>query len=200
MNKSIFLLLLSSCLLFGKASAQLSKQESQDLKAKVEQFYLDYATAIKGNTASEAFEPKFVPQKDGMMTLNFSAYTANLRKYDFTDSLIEVRVQNYLPCLRSLKKISSQEFQIITAPDQFEKINCAFSTVHEWTADKKAHDGAIVEKVKILSKGSVKLIVRFFVVDPNNERLIWDHKHVEIDCRKEEGVWKIANWELFGDS
>ena len=170
---------------------QISKTDSILISKTVTDFYSWYAKAASSNDIKE-IRPLFIKDSKGMTTLDFNTYVDNLRKNNFSPTLIEKTIRAYDPCLKNLNKISFNDFNTYTDLDQFEEIKCDFNNHYEWTMDMEQIDGADVSKITRINEKDVIVDVLFFNIGTkDNKKRFWDYKIGRISLIKDAGNWKI---------
>ena len=104
-----------------------------DVVSKFYDWYIDQTNKGK----QSAYYPSFAKSVNGMTTLTFSQYVDNLRKYSFSDSLINQEINSYQDCLNHLSNVQYSHFVEWTDLDQFEESNCDFNNTYRWTGGQE---------------------------------------------------------------
>lgn len=162
--------------------------------AKVEKIVTDffnwYIGVIKTNNSVE-FMPQIIPNDQGMTTLDFSKYLENLRKYQFSDSLIESERLTYQECISHLEKVKFSDFKTSwTDLDDFESTNCDFANSYRWTGGMEPIDCIKIFDLKLISNQTGKVQLKFCGIDSNDMEYFWGKKIVVLE--KQNYSWKIV--------
>lgn len=172
----------------------LSTQKQTDIDlVKVEEiannFFNWYIGVTKTNNSIE-FMPQFAENDKGMTTLDFSKYIENLRKYQFSDSLIKSEILTYQECLSHIEKVKYSEFKASwTDLDDFESTNCDFANSYRWTGGMEPIDCIRIVDLKIISNQTGLVQLKFCGIDSNDKEYFWGKKTVILE--KQNDNWKI---------
>ncbi|MDR1761783.1 MAG: hypothetical protein LBR55_04980 [Bacteroidales bacterium] len=145
------LIVFLSILLFANNSqAQNSHSDITRIFQIVNEFYDWYISAIE---SSDVYQPQFVETKTGMTTLDFSPYCENLRKYRFSDALIQKEKESYSKCIENLKMVQFSEFgeTKFVDLDDFEETYCDFGNRFRWIGGMESSDGIRIHGVQFIS-------------------------------------------------
>lgn len=173
-------------------SIHSSQIDSDSVKVEkiVNNFFSWYIGVTKTNNSSE-FTPQFVENEKGMTTLDFSKYLENLRKYHFSDSLIEVEKFTYQECISHLEKVRYSDFKTSwTDLDDFEATNCDFANSFRWTGGMEPIDCVKIVDLKINANQTGLVQLKFCGFDSNEKEYFWGKKIVILE--KQNGNWKIT--------
>ena len=155
----------------------------------VNDFYDWYLISIKEKKNVE-FQPQFIENDKGMTTLDFTKYIENLKKYHFSDSLINAEVQSYQKCISHLEKTKYSEFESWTDLDDFESTNCDFGNYYRWASGQEPIDGIIIHQ--ITNEGFFTLVkLKCYETGSNGERYYWGNKKVKLKNQNNE--WFISS-------
>jgi hypothetical protein len=186
----IILSFLSFGLTFKVTAQKLTKSDTLDVYKTVAEFYDWYLKAPKKNKNSE-FQPAFVKSDKGMTTLDFSKYLGNLKKYNFSDSLINKEKMSYQPCIDSLEKIKFSDFTSNYVDlDDFERINCDFGNSFRWIGGQEAIDGVKISHVKFETSTYAIVTVERTGFD-SQERKVTLLGSFLVTLTKVQAIWKI---------
>ena len=142
---SFIVILFSFNLTYGQ---NLNTSDSMNVSTVIKEFFNWYVDAIK-RTIKTDYQPKFVKGKNGMTTLNFKGYFANLKRLHCTENLIQNERDSYNECLSNISKIKFTDFKTrFTDLDQFESVNCNFENYYRWTGGQEPIDGIIIERIE----------------------------------------------------
>jgi hypothetical protein len=163
--------------------------DSVNVEKIVNDFFNWYIGVIKTNNSVE-FMPQFVESDQGMTTLDFSKYLENLRKYQFSDSLIESERLKYQECISHIEKVKYSDFKNTwTDLDDFESTNCDFANTYRWTGGLEPIDCIKIVDLKILSNQIGIVQLKFCGIDSNDKEYFWGKKTVTLEKQKDN--WKI---------
>jgi hypothetical protein len=168
-----------------------SQMDSDSVKVEkiVNNFFNWYIGVIKTNNSVE-FMPQFIESDQGMTTLDFSKYLENLRKYQFSDSLIESEKLTYQECISHLEKVKYSDFKTLwTDLDDFESTNCDFTNSYRWTGGMEPIDCVRIVDLKLNSNQTGLVQLKFCGIDSNDKEYFWGKKSVILE--KQNGNWKI---------
>ena len=142
-------------------------------------FFEWYIKAIKGKQYTE-FQPAFAQNQNGMATLDFTGYLENLRKYNFTDSLIIKEKQSYDACIDNLGKVQYADFKTnFVDLDDFEKAGCDFGNYYRWIGGQEPIDGIRIINVQLMSKNLALVTIGYFNFDSEkNKYYYWGNNIV----------------------
>jgi hypothetical protein len=155
----------------------------------VNNFYNWYIEVTKTNNRIE-FMPQFIENNRGMTTLDFSRYFENLRKYQFSDSLIKSERLTYQECISHIKKVKYSDFKTSwTDLDVFESTNCDFANSYRWIGGMEPVDCIRIVDLKIQSNQTGLVQLQFCGIDSNDKEYFWGKKTVILE--KQNNNWKI---------
>jgi hypothetical protein len=192
MKRSFFLILFLVLFSTGVNAESFTNKDSSEVSTKVSDFFNWYLTAIDEQQYKE-FQPRFVEDKNGMTTLDYSIYMANLKKYHFSDSLIQTEKQYYQKCIENLEKIKYSDFNTkYTDLDQFEDIDCDFGNSYRWTGGQEAPDKMKIIKVEFKNNDTAFITVSYgSSTAGDDENSYWGN--LIVSMKKIAGLWKITN-------
>lgn len=178
-----------------KASDNL-KADSIKITQIVIGFYDWYLTSIKEKKYSD-FKPRFVESKNGMTTLDYSAYLDKLKIHRFSDTLILKEKQSYSDCIVNLSKVKYADFQktSFTDLDEYEQTNCDFGNYYRWTGGQEPIDGIRIIDIKFISTDIASVSIVYFEINANENEKYWGKNNLTLI--KTGGDWfidKIDSW------
>jgi len=164
--------------------------DSVKVEKIVNNFFNWYIGVTKMNNSIE-FMPQFVESDEGMTILDFSKYFENLRKYQFSDSLIESERLTYQECISHLEKVKYSDFKVTwTDLDNFESTNCDFANSYRWTRGMEPIDCIRIVDLKIISNETGLVQIKFCGIDSDDKEILWGKKTVTL--KKQNNNWKIT--------
>ncbi|MDB5256175.1 MAG: hypothetical protein JWM14_870 [Chitinophagaceae bacterium] len=170
-----------------------SGQQSADstlVRKTVTDFYGWYLSAVKNHKNAE-FEPVFTKNSNGKMTLDFSEYFAQLKKYKFSDNLMHAEKSSYNICLDSLAKINDSDFNTrYTDLSDYERINCDFSNYYRWVGGQEPVDAIKISSIKIKTSSFALVEIRNAFYNAE-EKVYHLYGTIEVSLIKHQGVWEI---------
>lgn len=188
MRKLLLLIVVS----FSILKVQATEPDTTTCKKIVQDFYNWYSGKIITDNQSE-YQPKFAQDKNGYVTLDFSGYVQNLKRFKFTDRLIKQEIDNYKTCTDNLKKIKYSDFETkLSDLSDFEKIECAFFNTNRWTKTMENFTGVELSKSTI-KKDKVFIFGRIFERTPVET---YYYGNVIITLVKINNQWMIDEIEI----
>ena len=185
-----FLLLLT--VLFSISRANATDCDTTTCRQIVLDFYNWYSTKITTDNVSD-FQPKFAEDKNGYVTLDFTAYVENLKRLRFTDKLIKQEIEYYKPCVENLKKIKYSDFKTkLSDISDFEDIKCDFFNTHRWTKTMESFTGVELTK-SILKKDTIQVFGRVYEKTPDETYYYGD---VVVTLVRIDNRWMINDIEI----
>jgi hypothetical protein len=151
------------------------KPDSVPIAQIVNDFYDWYLKAIKDDN-SPVFKPTFVATENGMTTLDCTSYFSNLRKYQFSESLIMHEKDSYTSCIENLSSVKFQDFQntMLTNLDEYEQSNCDFGNYFRWTGGQEPIDGIQISGINFIALNSALVKITYFEIEPSsNTKVVW---------------------------
>jgi hypothetical protein len=189
-NMRKFLLLLTVLLSISRANA--TDCDTTMCRQIVLDFYDWYSGKIMTDNVSD-FQPKFAEDKNGYVTLDFTAYVENLKRLRFTDKLIKQEIAYYNPCVENLKKIKYCDFKTkLSDISDFENIKCDFFNIHRWVNTMESFTGVELSK-SIFRKDKVQVFGRVYEKTPDETYYYGD---VIITLLKIDNKWMINDIEI----
>lgn len=179
--------LISLTPIFGQ---NLEKTDSIQVCKITNDFFDWYISAISGKVKSD-FQPRFIENTDGMITLDFKEYFENLKKHNFSDELIKKEKDSYNDCIENIETVKYSDFKTqFTDLDQFENIGCDFENYYRWTGGQEPIQGVRIKTVTKESENMAIVIVEYFFDNGENYGLTyWGNN--KISFRRIKGDWKI---------
>lgn len=182
----ITFLILITC---SQVRGQEIKLETDSLSViqVVNNFYEWYIFSTR-KEKNEENRPIFIVDKKNIR-LDFSRYLQNLRKFNFSDSLINREFLDYENCEQNLKSISKEEFASFDDIFDFENIDCAFDNSYKWIGGQEMCDGIRINNIQFSDSRNCKIEIEYFSIN-GNEKSFWGNK-TKIILLKINGEWKI---------
>jgi len=173
-------------------ASEFNTTDSTQIDNVVNEFFSWYLTAIRQSEYLE-FKPQFIENGNGMTTLDCTRYLTNLRKYHFSDSLIELEKQSYQVCISHLEKVKYADFKsTFTDLDDFEETNCDFGNYYRWTGGQELIDGIRIRKMQLIKNITVLVSLEYYEYDSStNKYYYWGHNKLTLSYNS--GKWKITN-------
>lgn len=188
----VVVILLSSVL--DSYAQKISIRDSIDIRNKTNAFYDWYISQMKSGVVKELF-PVFVPDDNGMTTLDMTVYVDNLRKNHFSENLILKEIETYKNCLKNLESIPYEIFRTTFLDlDQFEEIQCDFQNYYHWGGGQEGFDKIEILQIQRLNKKEIQVQLYYLECDPNGECTRWFNPNC-LKFRNYAGVWKIDSLE-----
>lgn len=156
--------------------------------------FFDWYINAKKN--GEDFQPIFIESGNGMTTLGFEEYFANLKKHHFSDSLILQERQSYSKCIQNLEKIKYKDFKSkVLDLEAFEKIDCDFGNYYHWLGGQEPPDKINITKITFHTNKSASIRLTRSVHNTEEKKDI-DIGQIVVELRKIGNAWKITsiNW------
>ena len=167
--------------------------EQKEITSLVNEFFSWYIQCTKKH--NEIFMPEFGKDKNGRATLHFDKYIDNLKRYHFSDSLIQKEIASYEPCLKNLQKTPYDEFQKWDGLDQYEMSNCDFGNQYRWSGGQEPIDTVkIVEFVQLDESNYTLKSARGGFISPEEGYSYTND--ITLNVIKQKGVWKINNIDI----
>jgi len=92
--------------------------------------------------------PRFVKSENGMTTLEYRKYFKNLKKYSFSDSLIEQEKLSYKVCIDNLAKVKYSDFLQFDGLADFEERDCDFTNYYRWIGGQEMFEGYTLTRIQ----------------------------------------------------
>jgi hypothetical protein len=182
----LFLVLISFCQIQGQEIK--SDTDSLSVIKVVNEFYEWYIYSTR-KEKNEENRPIFIIDKKEKVRLDFTRYLQNLRKFNFSDSLIKKEILDYKNCEKNLKRISKEEFASFDDIFDFENIDCAFDNSYKWIGGQEMCDGIRINNIEFSDLINCKVEIEYFSIN-GNEKSFWGNK-TKIILLKINGEWKI---------
>ena len=160
-NKIVTLLILLIGFSFNLHSENYTQADLAEISKIVTEFYDWYISSVKSKSTIE-YSPQFVESANGMTTLDFSRYFDNLKRLNFSDSLLDKEKQFFKVCLKNLSQIEYSDFkESYIDLDHFEAIDCAFNNSRRWGVGQEMMDK--IEIVEIAFENETAIVeVEYF--------------------------------------
>lgn len=166
--------------------SQSNNQDTEKLKNICSDFIYWYISVAK-DTSNKYIEynPIIVEDKNGMAKLDFNIYIKNLKKYQFSDSLIKQEIEYYNTCNENLSKIKYSDFLKFEDLSDYENIDCNYGNMYRWTGGQEMFDIYKIAEVK--REANIAYVIGYlsFENDKNYKRKI------TISLYLEDNKWKI---------
>ncbi|MEM7371830.1 MAG: hypothetical protein AAF587_24660 [Bacteroidota bacterium] len=138
---------LSLALPLSLMSCKPTEFEAGDVESVILEFYAWYIISVK-HEQYDQYQPAFMPDEQGMTRLDVSTYANNLRRFHFSEALIEQELSFYAVCSENVGHIPYETFdQEYVDLDQFEQISCEFGNRYRWFGGMEGS----VERARILT-------------------------------------------------
>ena len=129
-----------------------------------------------------------------MTTLDFSRYFGNLRKYNFSESLIEKEKQFFQACVDNLEKVKYSEFQQeFVNLDDFIATKCDFNNRYNWIGGQEPVDSFKLGKVYFENEKAI-IEVEFVDIELAVNKQ-YHHGDNKVFLTKINNEWKIDGFE-----
>lgn len=159
----------------------------------VNDFYEWYIYSTREEENAEN-RPIFIVDENETVRLDFSKYLQNLRKFNFSDSLINKEILDYKNCEENLKKITKEEFAGFDDIFDFENIDCAFDNSYKWIGGQEMCDGIRISSIEFSDSRNCNIEIEYYSLN-GSEKSFWGNK-TRILLQKIDGDWKINNLKL----
>ena len=183
------LVLFVCCGVYG----QCADPDSIRVVETTKDFYGWYINSTR-NENNDENRPEFIIDTSGTICLDYSKYIANLRKYNFTDSLINKEIHSYRKCEDNLRYISKSEFAEFDDLDDFERIECAFSNSYRWIGGQEMIDGIKIINVDFSSKFICHVTIEYYSIN-QDAKSFWGNKTL-VNLKKSNRTWKIFDIDI----
>ncbi|OON68534.1 hypothetical protein [Hymenobacter sp. CRA2] len=162
----------------------------------VRNFYAWYGKAISSEGPQTEFQPDFVADAQGRLTLDYRRYFANLRRLHFAESLIRREMATYQPCIDTLRAIPyAQRDSLLDDVDDYEQRDCAFFDSYRWTRSQDRFTGIRLQQTRIMGD-SAAVQVQLFEYYPDNEAAsryyFWETPYT-VRLTRAAGAWLISD-------
>lgn len=185
-------LLLLIIVIFSISKVHATESDTITCKQIVLDFYNWYSRKIMTDNESD-FQPKFAEDKNGFVTLDFTAYAENLKRLKFTDKLLKQEIEYYRPCVENLKKIKYCDYKTTLSDlSDFEDIKCDFFNTHRWTKTMESFTGVELSK-SLMRKGKVLVFGRVFEKTPDET---YYYGNVIVTLVRVDNEWMIDDIEI----
>lgn len=158
----------------------------------VNEFYEWYIHSTK-KEKNEENRPVFNIDEENI-SLNLSRYLQNLKKLNFSDSLINREILDYKNCEQNLKNITKEEFAKFDNILDFEDIGCGFDNSYKWIGGQEMCDGIKIINVMFLNRNKCHVYIEYFSIN-GNEKSFWGNKS-KIVLLIINGEWKINDIKI----
>ena len=142
-------------------NVQAENDDTLICRQKVINFYNWYSEAIN-QIIEDVFLPSFVEDKNGNVTLDFTEYVNNLKRFGFTDKIVNNEINSYKPCIDNLQEITFKKFkEDFDDISNYEDIFCDFFNTHRWIKNMESFTGVEISK-SIVNGKECKLYGRIY--------------------------------------
>src|SRR5690554_2002043 len=157
-QKSAILILFLVLISFFQIQGQEIKSDTDSLSVikVVNDFYEWYIYSTR-KEKNEENRPIFIIDKKGNVRLDFARYLQNLRKFNFSETLIKKEILDYKNCEKNLKRISKEEFASFDDIFDFENIDCAFDNSYNWIGGQEMCDGIRINNIEFSDSRNCKI-------------------------------------------
>jgi hypothetical protein len=159
----------------------------------VNDFYEWYIYSTRKEQNAEN-RPIFIVKKNESVRLEFSKYLQNLKKYNFSDSLISNEILDYKNCEENLMKITKEEFAGFDDICDFENIDCAFDNSYKWIGGQEMCDGIRINSIEFSDSKNCIIEIEYYSIN-GNEMSFWGN-NTRIFLLKINGDWKINDVKI----
>jgi hypothetical protein len=183
-------------LLLGNFKSAKAEVPKDSINYIVINFYTWYIKSIK-ESEFDAFKPIFIEKSDGMTTLDFSRYVANLKQHGFSDTFIKKELASYSECINNLSEVTYSEFgkTVLADLDDFEEANCDFGNQYRWLGGQEVCNGVTIKSTKTIHQDECIVMVDKFDLNEENEPVYWG-KQIFIIFKRIDNQWKIDEIHL----
>jgi hypothetical protein len=180
--------------LTSELKAQKSTSSDDDaliIYKTVNNFFEWYIDAIKQKKSE--YKPIFVEGKNGMTTLDFTEYFANLTKYGLSDSLIIKEKMSYQRCVANLENIKYSDLKTKFILGDFEEIGCDFGNSFRWTGGQEPIDGIRINSLQFNDSNSTTVSIDQYY--DTKEARYYSWRSYAVVLIKIKDNWKIDSIE-----
>jgi hypothetical protein len=182
-----FLILISCFQVRGQETN--SKTDTITVVQVVNDFYEWYIISSR-KERNEENRPIFIfDHKNETVRLDFTRYLQNLKKFNFSQTLINREILDYKKCEQNLEKITPEEFAGFEDPLDYEDIGCGFDNSYKWIGGQEMCDGIRINKVEFLSTGICRMEIEYFSIN-GDHKSFWGNSTI-IMLQKFDELWKI---------
>jgi len=161
-------------------------------RQKVIVFY-DWYKKVITREIDDVFLPRFIENNDGFTALDFTEYGNNLKRFGFTDELINREIESYQSCTANLQKIEYQKFKEFDDLSNYEDIGCDFFNTHRWIKSMESFSGVEIIK-STFEIDSCKIYGRIYEEYGSNDKFYY--RSIIVSLIKTNGIWMIDNIEI----
>jgi hypothetical protein len=182
--------------IFPNLNAQNSTQtDSVTVSKIISDFYSWYINSIKGHMDLD-YQPGFIENTEGNTTLDFDNYIKNLKKYEFSDSIIQNEIFSYQDCLNKLATVKFSDFKkkVFVDLDEFEQFKCDFSNYYRWIGGQEICDGVKIDVMKFTGDKRCEVSIKKYTLTDDKDYFWWSHA-IKIKCIRTHNNWKINSIE-----
>jgi hypothetical protein len=170
-----------------------SRPDTAAVNQTVRAFFSWYRHAIDTDQTTE-FQPRFVADAQGRMTLDLSRYLGNLRRLHFSQALIQQEAAAYQPCINNLRRIPfAQRDSLLDDVADYEDMDCAFFDSYRWTHTMDTYQGIRLHRTRATSD-SARVWVQPYEYYPDNEPAkryyLWEG-YLQVRLTRRAGTWEI---------
>jgi hypothetical protein len=189
----IITLIFSNCLVASNNNVS----DSAKICNITNDFYTWYLGSIKEHLDGD-FQPRFVQDISGMTTIDYTYYVSHLKKYQFSDSLINNEIESYQTCIGNLSSVKFSDFgkSKYVDLDEYEESECDFTNYYRWIGGQEPIDGIRIKAVKLTSSNNALVTIEYYDLYSKNGRKIYFGEN-RIEFIKINNIWlvnKIGSW------
>jgi hypothetical protein len=198
--RKLFLPILSLALSISTLPSLNAQNVNQTDSVTVSQiisgFYSWYINSIKDHKNLD-YQPEFIENKEGNTTLYLDNYIKNLKKFEFSDSIIQNEIISYQDCINKLVTVKFSDFKkvVFVDLDEFEQFKCDFSNYYRWIGGQEICDGIKINDLKFLSDKKCVVRIKKYTLTSDKVYYWWSHT-IKVICTKTHNGWKINAIEI----
>jgi hypothetical protein len=161
----------------------------------ISDFYTWYINSIKEHKNLD-YQPEFIESTGGKTTLDLDNYLKNLKKYAFSDSLIQTETLSYKDCINKLATVKFSDFKktVFVALDEYEQYRCDFSNYYRWIGGQEICDGITIDDLQFTNGKKCEVRIKKFTLTNNNDYFWWSNT-INVICIRTHNGWKINSIE-----
>jgi hypothetical protein len=162
----------------------------------ISDFYSWYINSIKDHKHLD-YQPGFIENKEGNTTLDLDNYINNLKKYEFSDSLILNETISYRDCINKLVTVKFTDFKkvVFVDLDEYEQFKCDFSNNYRWIGGQEICDGIRIDALKFSSAKRCEVRIKKYTLTGDKDYYWWSYT-IKVICIRTHNNWKINSIEI----
>jgi len=126
-----------------------------------------------------------------MTTLDCSKYFENLKKLNFSDSLLEKEKQSFQDCIDNLSKVKYSEFETkFDDLDDYESTNCDFFNYYRWIGGMEPIGGIKIKNIQFYNYQKAIVVLEYFNYYTEDNKYYFYGKN-KVTLIKVDNQWKI---------